>query len=66
MKSYSIAGQIFLLLALLSWFGWIITRFSGPILKVSYQGFQAFAVIALIFVIAISLSQLALTNAKGK
>jgi uncharacterized metal-binding protein len=60
MKSYGIAGQVFLLLALLGWIGWLATRFSGPILKVSYEGFYLFTTTCLMFAIAISLIKLAL------
>ena len=62
MKSYGIASQVFLLLAFLGWVGWMTTRFSGPILKVSYEGFYLFTSTCLLFAIAISLIQLALAE----
>ena len=62
MKIYRIAAQIFLLLALLGWIGWIIARFSGPVFAVSYDGFDGFTTICLFFAIAISLVKLAFTE----
>jgi hypothetical protein len=62
MKSYGIAGQFFLLLAFLGWIGWLATRFSGPIFKVSYEGFYLFTTTCLMFAIAISLIKLALAG----
>jgi hypothetical protein len=66
MKSYGIASQVFLLLALLGWIGWIATRFSGPVFKVSYEGFYLFTTTCLMFAIAIGLVKLALADNKDK
>lgn len=60
MKSYGIAGQVFLLLALLGWIGWLATRFSGPVFDISYEGFYLFTTTCLMFAIAFSLIKLAL------
>ncbi len=65
MKAYSIAGQIFLALALLGWIGWIVTRFTGPIFRVSYEGLHELSITCLIFAIAISLIKLAFSEKKG-
>jgi hypothetical protein len=65
MKSYGIASQVFLLLALLGWIGWLATRFSGPVLKISYEGFYLFTTTCLFFTIAISLIKLALAEKKN-
>ena len=64
MRSYGIASQVFLMLALLGWIGWLATRFSGPVFKVSYEGFYLFATSCLFFAIAISLVKLALSERK--
>jgi hypothetical protein len=64
MKSYGIAVQIFLLLALIGWIGWLVTRFSGPVIKISYQGFNVFSTNCLLFAIAISLIKLAFADKK--
>jgi hypothetical protein len=66
MKTYGIAGQIFLLLALLGWIGWLATRFRGPIFTVSYEGFYLFTTTCLLFAIAISLIKLALVERREK
>jgi hypothetical protein len=66
MKIYGIAGQVFLLLALLGWIGWLVTRFSGPVLKVSYEGFHLFATTCLLFTIALSLIKIALAEREKK
>jgi hypothetical protein len=63
-KNYGIASQVFLLLALLGWIGWITTRFTGPVFKVSFEGFYLFTTTCLLFVIAISLVKLALGEKK--
>jgi hypothetical protein len=62
MKTYGLVGQVFLLLALLGWIGWIVTRFSGAIYKVSYEGFHLFATTCLLFSIAISLIKMAFSE----
>jgi hypothetical protein len=64
MKHYGIASQVFLFLALLGLIGWIASRFSGPIFKISYEGFYVFTTTCLFFTIAISLIKLALTERK--
>ena len=64
MKSYGTISQVFLLLALLGWIGWLVTRFTGPLLKVSYEGFYVFTTSCLLFAIAISLVKLALAEKK--
>jgi hypothetical protein len=66
MKSYGIAGQVFLLLALLGWIGWLATRFSGPVFGVSYEGFYLFTAACLFFAIAISLVKLAFAGRGDK
>jgi hypothetical protein len=66
MKSYGIAGQVFLALALLGWIGWIVTRFSGPVFKVSYEGFHLLTTTCLLFAIALSLIKIALAERKEK
>ncbi len=66
MKSYGIAGQVFLILALLGWLGWLATRFTGPVFKVSYEGFYLFTTTCLLFAIALSLVKLALAERKEK
>ena len=66
MKIYGVAGQVFLALALLGWIGWLVTRFSGTVFKVSYEGFHVFATTCLLFAIAISLMKLALAEKKEK
>jgi hypothetical protein len=62
MKIYGIAGQIFVFLALLGLVGWMATRFVGPILKISYEGFHAFTTTCLLFAIAFSLVRLTLSD----
>lgn len=62
MKGYGIAGQVFLLFALLGWIGWLITRFSGSVAGISYEGFYVFTTSCLFFAIAISLVKLAFTE----
>lgn len=64
MKSYGIAGQVFLLLALLGWIGWLVTRFSGSVFGVSYEGFYLFTITCLLFAIAIGVTKLALADKK--
>jgi hypothetical protein len=59
MKKYGIISQVFLLLALLGWLGWIVTRFAGPVMKVSHEGFHVLFTSCLFFAIAISLVKLA-------
>ncbi len=59
-------AQAFLVLSLLSWLGWLITRFTGPIAKVSYEGFLMLTVTSVAFVIAISLYRLTLTRKPGE
>ncbi len=66
MKSYGIAGQVFLVLALLGWIGWLATRFTGPVMKVSYEGFYLFTTTCLLFAIALSLIKLALADRREK
>ena len=65
MKSYAIAGQIFLGLALLGWIGWLVTRFTGPVLGISFEGMHAFAITCLTFAIAVSLIKIALGEKKA-
>lgn len=62
MKIYGIAGQIFLLFALLGWIGWLITRFTGPVSGISFEGFYVFTTSCLFFAIAISLVKLAFSE----
>lgn len=64
MKIYEIVGQGFLVLALLSFLGWIYARFQGAIVGVSHEGFLLLTTTALMFVISTSLIQLGLTNKK--
>lgn len=64
MKSYGIACQVFLVLALVGWIGWLATRFIGPVFRVSYEGFYLFTTSCLLFAIALSLIKLALAARK--
>jgi hypothetical protein len=61
-KTLGWLAQAFLLVALVSWFGWLIARFTGPIAGVSYEGIFLFVVTSIGFVIAISLCSLALSR----
>jgi len=65
MKIYAFVAQLFLALALLGWIGWIITRFTGPIHKVSYEGMLTFSLSCLAFATAVSLIKLAFFEKKG-
>ena len=47
---------LFLTLATIGFFGWIISRFWKPIYSVSYGGFHDFTIVSLLFVIALSLA----------
>ncbi len=58
-------AQAFLVISLLSWLGWLITRFTGPIGKISYEGFLMLTLTSVGFVIAISLCRLTLTGKSG-
>ena len=63
MKDYRIANEIFLVISTLALVAMVLSRFVRPILTVTTAGFSHFTDTCLLFVIAISLSQLAF-NAK--
>lgn len=64
MKDYRIVNQIFLALSLLGLLAAVFARFAGPILTVSQVGFFRFTDTCLLFVIAISLTELAFVTKK--
>jgi hypothetical protein len=59
---YRYGSQVFLALSLLAFLAWIFTRFRGPLMGVSYEGFLLLATTSLMFVIAICLVQLAFAH----
>lgn len=63
-RALGILAQAFLVVAVVSWLGWIYTRFMGPIAKVSYEGFLnltftclAFAAVSALCLMALSRSE---------
>jgi len=66
MKIYAIAGQSFLVLALLGWIGWIYTRFRGPVIGVSSEGMHLLIITSLTSAIAISLIKIAFFEKKDQ
>jgi uncharacterized membrane protein len=65
MKSYRVVNLVFLILSLLGFAGWIVSRFVGPVLGVSYMGFHDFTMVNIFFVIAISLTELAFSQKRS-
>jgi hypothetical protein len=53
------AVLVFLALSVIGLIGWILVRFTRPILGVSHEGFLLLTLISLAFVIALSLFELA-------
>ncbi len=58
------AALVFLGLSLVALIGWIIVRFTQPILGVSVDGFMVLVLISLGFTIAICLVELAFPSQK--
>lgn len=56
----------FLALAVIGFIGWVGVRFTRPILGVSHEGFLLLTLIALGFVVALSLTELVLQGNKNK
>jgi hypothetical protein len=59
MQIYRTASLAFLVLAIAGLLGWVVTRFTGPILSVSHEGFLLLTSTALMFVIGIALIYIA-------
>jgi hypothetical protein len=62
---YRIASHVFLVLSLLGSLGWVLVRFTHPLLGVSQDGFLLLTLLSLAFVIAICLVELAFQPRKG-
>ncbi len=61
---YRNASLVFLGLSLLGLLGWILVRFTSPILGVSHEGFMVLILISLAFSVALSLFELAFPSQK--
>jgi len=56
----------FLALAAIGFIGWVAVKFTRPILGVGQDGFLLLTLVALGFVVALSLSELALRGIRDK